>query len=103
MIVGSHFTDLGLGVQPRAERLFIFAVIGLCAIDRINLVTEKPSVESELSVTKVRFILEIGFSDSCFQGASLLSVYLATVKMWIAYFSMLNPSVPRQAAMREVR
>jgi hypothetical protein len=37
------------------------------------------------------------------RGSSLLGVYLATVKMWVAYFSMLNPSVPRQAAIREVR
>jgi hypothetical protein len=77
---------------------FVFAVIHLCEIDRINLVTEKPSAESELSVMKVRFILEVGFSDSCFQGHSLSGVYLVTVKMRVAYFSMSYPSVLRQEA-----
>ncbi|WP_143062203.1 hypothetical protein [Paraburkholderia diazotrophica] len=103
MIVGSYLQDFGLGVQPRAERFFIFSVIDLCAIRRINLVTEKPSVKSELSVMKVRFILEVGFSDSCFQGLSLSRVYLAAVKMRVAYFSISNPSVHRQDAMNEVR
>ncbi|MEM5387058.1 hypothetical protein VSR68_26170 [Paraburkholderia phymatum] len=61
MIVGLHFPDFGLGVQPRAERFFVFVVIRLCATHRINPVTERPSAESELSVIKVRFILEVGF------------------------------------------